>query len=147
MKKLLLVVMMLVSVSAFAQFKLKTGVGMGVQIYTNEAPNIYQTNLTVTPQQTIDKLTLGLVTQTFIQNNNTDAFIGANASYPMWTDSDGLRTLFLSAHYLHGSEGRQLIGGGVGYGNADVELDLDVSQEYKSKTMFIGVTLSTFLIK
>lgn len=148
MKNLLVVVLMFLAVNCFAQFELKTGVGMGVEIDSKLNYELFQSSIAVTPQYTIDSLvTVGAVAQTFISDSITTPYLGINVSYPVWVSQNKSRKLYLSAQYLHGDEGRQLIGGSVSYGNASIELELSAAQEYKSKTAYIGVGLNYFLIR
>jgi len=51
------------------------------------------------------------------------------------------QSLTLGAQYTKGDEGKQLIGGVLGYNNDKLGLDLNVSQEYKSKSTFLLLSL------
>ncbi|HRK00989.1 MAG TPA: hypothetical protein PL089_15370 [Ignavibacteria bacterium] len=145
MKTLLTAILLMVSINCYSQFSLKTGIGMGVQVYPDYSYNLFQTTLDVTPQYTIDKLGIGAVVQSFISDSVTTGYVGLNASYPVWVKEN--KTLLLTGQYLKGDRGKQLIGGSLEYVTDQVGIEINASQEYKSKTGIFWLGLSYYLIR
>lgn len=146
---MLVLLLMVISIPAFSQFKVKTGVGTSVQFQTDKI-NIFQSSITVTPQQTIDVgngLTIGAQVQTFISDSLTVPYVGTKVSYPVWIDKEQSKSFNVAGLYEIGPEGRQMIGGGVSYGAGDIDLALDLAQEYKSKTFWLGLHLFYTIVK
>ena len=126
-------------IPAHSQFGLKSAVGVGVQIKSDYSYDVFQTTLSVVPQWNIGKLNIGGVVQTFISDSATVGYIGSNVNYPVWENEK--QSLTLGAQYTKGDEGKQLIGGVLGYNNDKLGLDLNISQEYKSKSTFLLLSL------
>ena len=145
MKKLFIALLLILSANCYGQFTLKTGVGVGVQVFPDYSYDLYQTTLSVTPEWRMGDIIAGAVSQTFINDSLTSPYLGTCISYPVWKQDK--KYVIIAGQYLFGTEGRQLIGGTIGYNNDIIGIDFNASQEYKSKTGFFTLTLNYYVIQ
>ena len=136
MKKAILLVLFFLSTSAFAQFDLSSSVGFGIEVNNKLDYQLFQTTVSVEPQYRIDKITLSSQSEAMQNDSNTLFFTGLKAGYEFWQHER--KSLQFTLHGLIGTEGRKKLGGGLVYSVDNISLNLDLSQEYKTKT-FIGI--------
>ena len=136
MKKAILLVLLFLSTSAFAQFDLSSSVGFGIEVNNKLDYQLFQTTVTIEPQYRIDKITLSSQSEAMQNDSNTLFYSGLKVGYEFWNKEN--KSLQVTGHALIGTEGRKKLGGGLTYVVDNISLNLDLSQEYKAKT-FVGI--------
>jgi len=154
--------LLLISSLSFGQVNLQAGTNYGLRLDNANSTFNYQAGFTVTPSYGLmyNKLKIGIRADSYISNTLAlpQVFTGINASYviykisydgngetPYVTDN-GQHNLILAGHWLYGSRGYQLIGGTLSYSiDCDWNVDVDMSQEYKTKQFYGSVGVSYLL--
>ena len=138
MRKVIIAILVMLSSSAFAQFNLSSGIGYGIQVNSKLDYTLFQTTVSVEPQFQFDKFSLVSQSLAMISDSASNFYTGLKAGYRVWQNINEDEQFTVSGHALLGSEGRKLLGGGVAYKIENIELNIDCSQEYLSKS-FISV--------
>ncbi len=155
MKHLLSVALMFVTSFAFCQFNASASAGYGIALNNANSQYNYQAGFSVTPSYTHQKFEFGLRSTVFLSDSKEmpQVFTGLNISYPIYKihysgDENGQHKITLAGHWLYGSQGYQLIGGTVSYGiDCNWNFDVNMSQEYKTKSFYTSAGLSYYFIK
>lgn len=153
MKHLLIVILLFISSLSFAQVTASASVNYGLRLDNATNQFNYQTGFTVTPAYKHQKFEFGLRSTAYISNTMDlpQLFTGINIAYPIFRISydgegasdNGQHKLILAGHWLYGSQGYQLIGGTLSYSiDCDWNVDVDMSQEYKTKQFYSSVGVS-----
>lgn len=145
MKKAILLVLLFLSTSAFAQFDLPTYLGGAIEVNSKFDYTLYNEAVTITPQWQIDKFIIANQTTSLISDSATVLFSGLKLGYEVWNDNAD-KSISVSAHGLAGFEkGDALSGLGINYNTGNISLMLDGSQRYKTKTFVGTVSVGYFL--
>lgn len=156
------VLLLLVASLSFGQVHIQAGTNYGLRLDNANSTFNYQAGFTVIPSYGLmyNKLKVGLRGDSYISNTLAlpQVFTGLNVSYAVYKISfdgngetpyasdNGQHNLILGGHWLYGSGGYQLIGGTASYSiDCDWNVDVDMSQEYKTKQFYGSVGVSYLL--
>jgi len=132
----LLLTVLTVSTST-AQFQISGTVGYGAKINKKLDYSLFQSTVTSSLQQKIDKFSIIAQGMSIISDSTTDFYGGLKLSYDFWAKKN--KSLSITAHGLIGEEGKKLSGLGLIYTVDKMSLNADVSQEYKNKELFLNL--------
>lgn len=137
---------MLFSTIVSAQdFSLSTFAGNGIKFDKSNNATLYQASLSVIPQFNFNKLSVEGISKSILIDSTTEFQAGMRFSYNVWNDENN-KSLWLSTHYLYGSDKAQIVGAGVGYDvnllRMNFEGGYDLQTDNKYLEFNIGLRIS-----
>lgn len=137
MRKVLVIVFMLCSLSGYSQFNLGGSVGYGIKINDRLDYDLFQSSIALEPGYNIGRFQMQGIALAINNDSLTDIYSGFSLGYRVW--DSGNQGIDISAHGLIGTEGRRLYGGGITYSYENLNLKLSGSQEYREKELWINL--------
>jgi len=132
----------------FAQeFSLVTGTSIGLEI--NDSLRFQQVGGTfsIQPQFTFGAIDISLIALTLIKDTIPNFLAGSEIGTQVWRSADLRTSLGLTARYLYGSGGRQLLGGGLTYSVDRTTARFTTDWNLREKTVIALIGVSYDLIK
>lgn len=119
MKHVIIAILVFVTINlsnVFAQeFNLVTGTSIGLQIDSSFRFQQLSGTFSVQPQFTFGAFDISLVALTLVKDTLPDFYAGSEIGGKVWQSPDLRTSIGLTARYLYGSGGKQLLGGGLTY--------------------------------
>lgn len=124
------------SIASAQDFNLSTYAGSGVKFDKTNNIELYQTSISVIPQLEWDKFSVSGVSKSIFIDSTTELQGGAKFSYKVksWDEN---KSLWISTHYLYGSDNAQILGGGVSYDVNALRLNIEGGYDTKSESKFL----------
>lgn len=146
LKILLVVIVSMFALKTYSQdFKLQTVVGQGIIINSDQDVTLFNTVLSVVPSITIDKFRVSAITQSYINESNTNYFAGSELSYMIAGNPTQLR-YNLGVTGLIGTEGKKYLGGSFTVETDDlISVSLTAGNEFKEKEFYGSLNLGLMI--
>lgn len=149
MKTLTLVILLLISTTAFAQsnpFTLGTGIQLGLQFNKEGQANEYQFVNTFVGQFNFKQIFTGAITKTTIKDSIPEIAAGLRIGYNLWKKCD--QSFSVYGEGLHGQAGKNYVGSGLQfeYGEA-IRFNAYVGYEFKEQITAVELGVEFPIIK
>lgn len=144
MKTLLVVVLLLITNSVFAQFQLSGAVGYGIRVNNEQDYDLFQSSVTVEPQYDFGKLKVSAVALA-INDVSADFYAGIRPAYEVYNTEEMSFSISVSA--LQGLEGKSLLGGGLVYDYMNMFVNADAYHEPKLNQFIGNLSFGVYLLR
>lgn len=148
MKNLILLIVMLVSINVFAQFKTAAITTFGIDIDSELNTTAIQGTAGIEQQYKMNDLSFSLIALSYFKNEDPVFMTGPGIDYQVYKDPINENTFGFTARYLYGSQGEQLIGLGGRYTiDKNVLILFNGDWNYKNKSALLTIGTGYNFIK